>query len=973
MNMSGFELIRSQELPELNSTAQLFRHSKTGAELLSIANGDENKVFGITFRTPPADSTGVAHILEHAVLCGSRKYPSKEPFVELIKGSLQTFVNAMTYPDKTCYPVASQNTQDFYNLIDVYLDAVFYPRLTPYVLQQEGWHYELDAPDQPLSYKGVVYNEMKGVYSSPDSVLGEQSQQSIYPDNTYGFDAGGDPRHILNLTFEQFVEFHRSYYHPSNARIFFYGDDPPEQRLRLADEYLRDFERRPIESIDAAVPLQPRFSEPRRLRRSYAGTQEDGAKKAMLTVNWMFDELPDHVTGLGLAILNYILIGTAAAPLRKALIDAGLGEDLTGAGMVEALRQPMFSTGLKGIDAADADAVEALIMQTLSGLARDGIEPPTVEAALNTIEFMLRENNTGSFPRGIALMLHALNAWLYDRDPFGPLAFAAPLAEVKARVAAGERFFESLIGQYFLNNPHRTTVLLTPDPEQAQREAAAEQARLAEARATMSEAELLALAENTHTLRRLQEAPDSPEALAAIPSLTLADLSLENKRLPIAVSEAQGTRLVYHDLFTNGIIYLDVGLDLHTLPADLLPYVTLFGRALLETGAGAQDFVQLSQRIGRSTGGIWSQNMAAVVRGSQQATAWMFLRAKATPEKAGELLAILRDVLLAARLDNQERFRQIVLEEKASQEARLLPGGHGVVNTRLRANFNEADWAAEQIGGVSYLFFLRQLAQTVDADWPAVQGALEQIRATLINRSTMLCNITTDADAWAGFAPLLVEFLHALPSLPAVAERWSPTQGPRFEGLSIPAQVNYVGKGADLYRLGYKPSGAASVIAKYLRTTWLWEKIRVQGGAYGGFCLFDQRSGGFTFLSYRDPNLSATLDVYDQTSTFLRQLELSEAELTRSIIGTIGEVDAYQLPDAKGYTSLVRYLAGDTDELRQRTREEILATTAADFRAFADVLDLVSDRGLVVVLGSQAAIEAANSARPGWLDVTKVL
>jgi Zn-dependent M16 (insulinase) family peptidase len=970
MTTHGFELLREQDIPELNAKVQLYRHVKTGAELLSLQNDDENKVFGITFRTPPSDSTGVAHILEHAVLCGSRKYPVKEPFVELIKSSLQTFVNAFTFPDKTCYPVASQNTQDLYNLIDVYLDAVFYPNITPQTFQQEGWHYELEAVDGPLSFKGVVYNEMKGAYSSPDSVLSEQSQQSLFPDNAYGVDSGGEPRHILDLTYEQFKSFHTNYYHPSNARIFFYGDDDPVKRLELLDAYLRNFDRI---AVDSTVALQPRFAEPKRIQRTYAGSTEDGEKKAMLTVNWMLDEITDTETDLGLGILAYILIGTPAAPLRKALIDSGLGEDLTGAGMVDSLRQTVFSTGLKGIDAADAGAIETLTIQTLNQLVQEGIDPQTVEAAMNTVEFNLRENNTGSFPRGIALMLRALSNWLHDGDPFAALAFEAPLAAIKARVARGERYFEHLIVQSFLNNPHRTTVVLRPDPELAARDAEAEQQRLSQARAAMSAAALHALVENTRTLKRMQETPDSPEALATIPSLQLTDLEQENKLIPIAVSEDQGARVLYHDLFTNGVIYLDVGLDLHVLPADLLPYVTLFGRALLEMGAGAEDFVQLSQRIGRTTGGIWAQNYTGVVRGSAQAAAWMFLRGKAMPEKASELLAILRDVLLDARLDNQERFRQIVLEEKASQEARLVPGGHGVVNTRLRANFNEADWAAEQIGGVSYLFFLRKLAQEVDADWGAVQETLEQIRQTLVNRRAMICNITTDADNWRHFEPQLSAFLGALPATPPLAERWLPDQGARFEGLTIPAQVNFVGKGADLYKLGYKPNGAAAVIAKYLRTTWLWEKVRVQGGAYGGFCLFDQRSGGFTFLSYRDPNLLATLDVYDQTSKFLRQVDLTDSELARSIIGAIGDVDTYQLPDAKGYTSMLRYLVGDTDEIRQRIREEILGATTADFRSFADTLDQVADRGLVVVLGSQTAIEAVNAAKPGWLDVSKVL
>src|SRR5579883_890623 len=389
----GFELIREQKLSEINSTARYYRHVATGAELISLLNADENKVFGISFATPPSDSTGVAHILEHSVLCGSRKYPIKEPFVELMKSSLNTFLNAMTFPDKTCYPVASQNVQDFYNLIDVYLDAVFHPRLTPQIFQQEGWHYELDAPDAPLLYKGVVFNEMKGNYSSPDSMLREFSQQSLYPDITYGLDSGGDPKHIPDLTYEQLKEFHARHYHQSNAKVFFYGDDDPTERLRLIDERLAEFSRA---DADFTVPLQPRFAAPKHLSRTYAASLEDGApekRSAMIKVSWMLDEVTDAETALGLNLLEDVLLGSPAAPLYKALIDSGLGEGLTGAGLEESLRQPMFTVGLKGIDAADADEVEKLVDDTLGKLAADGVDPATVAAALNTLEFRLRENN----------------------------------------------------------------------------------------------------------------------------------------------------------------------------------------------------------------------------------------------------------------------------------------------------------------------------------------------------------------------------------------------------------------------------------------------------------------------------------------------------------------------------------------------------------------------------------------------------
>src|SRR6267143_1765485 len=941
----GFELIREQKLSEINSTARYYRHVATGAELISLLNADENKVFGGSFGTPPSDSTGVAHILEHSVLCGSRKYPIKEPFVELLKSSLNTFLNAMTFPDKTCYPVASQNVQDFYNLIDVYLDAVFHPRLTPQIFQQEGWHYELDAPDAPLVYKGVVFNEMKGNYSSPDSMLRELSQQSLYPDITYGLDSGGDPRHIPDLTYELLKEFHGKHYHPSNAKLFFYGDDDPVERLRLLDKYLGEFNR--IE-VDARVPLQPRFGAPKRLARTYAaGAAEeepqhgaDKPKESMISVNWMIDEIVDIETAGGL--------------------DDGL-------------RQPMFSIGLKGIDPADADNVERLIADTIGGLADRGIDPLTVEAALNTVEFALRENNTGSFPRGIVFMLRALRSWLHGRDPLTPLAFTAPLSAIKGRVAGGERYFENLLRRHFVDNPHHTVMVLKPDPEQAEREAQEEQARLDHVRAGMTDADIGAVVEATRTLKALQERPDPPEALATIPTLKLSDLPRENKTIPIEATSLRDTRVLYHDLLTNGVVYLDLGFDLHTLPAELLPYVPLFSRALTETGAGDDDFVRLSQRIGRATGGIRPTRWTSTVMGDASATAWLTLRGKALPDQTGELLAILRDILKRARLDNRERFEQLVLEEKAALESRIVPAGSSYVDRRLRAALHEADWADEQMGGVSYLFFLRKLADDIETGWEGVLAALERIRSTLVNRAAMLCNVTAEAADWERLEPQLADFLGALPLATVTAAPWRLADSPRAEGLVVPTKVNYVGKGADLYREGVKPSGAHLVARAYLRTSWLWDKVRVQGGAYGGQCMFNRYSGDFTFVSYRDPNLLATLDTYDRTAEFLKGTDLGEAELTRNIIGTIGDVDSYRLPDAKGFASMQRHLIGDTDAGRQRMREEILSTTAADIRNFGDAMAQVAAKGRVVVLGSEQAIEAANAERPGLLTVSRVM
>jgi hypothetical protein len=965
----GFERIREQRVDELRTGAELYRHVKTGAGLLSLTNEDENKVFGITFRTPPPDSTGVAHILEHSVLCGSRKYPVKEPFVELMKGSLQTFLNAFTYPDKTCYPVASQNLKDFYNLIDVYLDAVFYPRLTQHIFQQEGWHFELEDQSGVLTYKGVVFNEMKGAYSSPDRVLAEYSQQSLFPDHLYGLDSGGHPRHIPELSFEQFRSFHREYYHPSNAWIYFYGDDEPEQRLRLLNDFLKDFDRR---DVDSEIPLQPKFDQSRRLTRPVAAGGESEAK-GMITVNWLFSETGEAETNLALQVLNYILLGMPGSPLRKALIDSGLGEDLAGGGLEDELRQMYFSTGLKGIRTENADRVEKLVMDTLDELAAEGIDPLTVEAALNTVEFRLRETDSRSFPRGLLLMLRALTTWLYDGDPATLLAFEAPLAAVKSKLAADPSFFEGMLQRFFLHNSHRTTLVLEPDPGLAERMEAEERETLAAVKATLSREHLEGVIADTRRLKELQETPDPPEALATIPTLKLADLDRQNKLIPLKVMENRGTQLLYHDLSTNGIVYLDVGFNLHTLPGEYLPYVPLFGRALLELGTESENLVTLTQRISRKTGGIRPHPFASPVKGAEHGTAWLFLRGKAMLPRSGDLLAILRDVLLTVELDNQDRFRQMVLEEKARQEERLIPEGHLIVNLRLRAHFNEADWAAEQMRGVSYVSFLRELARLVEEDWPGVRSRLEQIRRRLVSSGNMLLNITVDQEGWSRIESELGDFVEALPSTSVDPVKWAPGALPECEGMTIPSQVNYVGKGANLYRLGYRFHGSAQVIARYLRTAWLWERVRVSGGAYGAFCLFNHLSGVLTFVSYRDPNLQKTLEAFDETADFLRTSTLRQQELSKSIIGTVGGIDTYLLPEAKGFTSMVRYLTAETDEERQQLREQVLDTSASDFRAFADVLDGVKEWGLVKVLGPRSAIDRAPTVRGGILQPVQVL
>ena len=972
MNLHGFELLRDQDIPELNTQARLYKHVKTGAELLSLENDEENKCFGITFATPPSDSTGVAHILEHSVLCGSRKYPLKDPFVELIKGSLNTFLNALTYADRTCYPIASVNLRDFYNLVDVYLDTVFHPVLARETFEQQGWHYEMNDPADPLIYKGVVFNEMKGAYSSPQSVLSRYAQASLFPDQLYKLSSGGDPNDIPNLTYEQFTAFHRDYYHPSNARIFFSGNDSPEERLRLLDGYLRDFDARPPL---APVPLQARFEQPVSVTHSYAVSSDgDAERKAQVCVNWLLTEMTSPEMALSLSVLRHILIGTPASPLRKALLDSGLGEDLAGNGMVTHLRQSYFSVGLRGTRVADAAAIESLILDTLRRLADDGIDPAAVEAALNTVEFDRREMNSGGTPRGLTQMFSALTTWIYGGNPWGPLAFAAPLESVKSQAQSGP-YFEGMIRRLLVDNPHRTTLTLRPDPTLLSEHEAMEKAKLDAAHAAFGPGEIEEVVARTGALKRRQETPDPPEIVATLPMLGRADLPRENAPVPISIETQDGARIITHDIETSGIAYLDVGLDLHRLPPELLPYATLFGRAILQLGTSREDYVRLTQRIGRVTGGIRSEMFTGSVHGGGEAAAWLFLRGKALASRTGEMLDILRDVLTSARWDDRERFRQIAVEEKARMESALASADAGYVLTRLGSTLSEAGWAEERLRGLESLFFLRTLIGKIDTDWPAVREALGLVQRCLVSRDALLCNITLDANNWAQAGPLVRSFVASLPTTSAERVSWNWQTGPEAENeaWTVPSQVGSVGKSANLYALGLSESGSSSVICRYLSTSWLWQQVRVQGGAYGGTCLFEPHTGVLSFLSWRDPNVDSTFAVYDGAGEFLRAASLDDTELTRSIIGTIGRMDTYRLPDARGYVSLLRHLTGETDAWRRGWRDQVLSTTERDFHDFADVLDAMREPGRRVVLGPVEAISAANARHPGLLQVESAL
>ncbi|MDL2307872.1 insulinase family protein [Desulfovibrio sp. OttesenSCG-928-C06] len=983
MNSHGFTLILERKVDELSSTAKVWQHDKTGACLLSFVNRDENKVFGVSLRTPPHDSTGLPHILEHSVLCGSAKYPVKEPFVELLKGSLQTFLNAFTYPDKTCYPVASANLQDFYNLIDVYLDAVFHPRLYQQegesIFRQEGWHLDAvpaqddSAAEPEISFKGVVYNEMKGVFSSPESVLERQSMHAMFPDTPYGLESGGDPADIPSLTFEDFMNFHRKYYHPSNARFYFWGDDPEEKRLEILNEVLKDYDR--IDTASSEVAVQAPFSQRKNLRLPFAASEDD---KAMFTLNWVLPQVgiaPDEVERtLALAMLEHILLGMPASPLRRALIESGLGEDLTGSGMQDELRQITFSIGLKGIAEENAGQVEEIILQTLRGLVENGIPLPSVEAAVNSLEFALRENNTGRFPVGLAIMLRALTTWLHFADPQAPLAplqFEAPLASIKSKALSDNGgYFEGLIRAHLLDNEHRASILLYPDSGLSRLQAQEENERLQAKLAQLSATERNALVAETEKLRLMQETPDNPEDLARIPRVQVEDLPLSNQEIRQKSITDRELPVYYHPQPTSGICYLNLHMDMSAVPDKLLPLVPMLGRAMLEMGNAERDFIELNMNIARKTGGMDSEIQLLTRLRDRMPIGSLCLSGKAAPDKIRDLFGLTAELLTRTDLDNQEHIGRMLLEEKARLEHSLVPSGHMFTAGRLKASCSLTGWLADQCGGLGYLDYIRNLSEEVSSNWPGVLKKLQELRKILVNRRGIILNITAEADQEESIMALVSELSADLPDAAQNPVTRAMQNLPEKEALITPAQVNYMGKGMNLYDLGYAYHGSALAILKYLRTGFLWEKVRVQGGAYGAFSTLDRFTGDFVLASYRDPNTSGTLQVFDACAAHLMNNIPGKRELEASIVGAVGELDAYMLPEAKGNSAFARTLTGNTTDIRARVREEVLGTTPDHFRQFGQVLAEGLPGAFTAALGGQAL--EAYARQQGW-EIRKVL
>ncbi len=951
----GFTLNEERQVEEINSTARIFRHKKSGAELLHLENNDKNKVFVITFKTLPADSTGIPHILEHSVLCGSRKFPTKEPFVELAKGSLKTFLNAMTYPDKTMYPIASTNDKDFFNLMDVYLDAVFYPRIHSYpqIFMQEGWHYELDEKDGEIIYKGVVYNEMKGAYSSPEQILFRKIRQSLFPDNVYGVDSGGDPDVIPNLTYEQFTAFHKKYYHPSNSRIFLYGNGNIDKQLQfLNDQYLKDFNTIQVES---EILLHESFSEPKEIVDYYPISQDENEnQKTYLSLNFVTGNVTNAETYLALDILLHILLDTPASPLKEALLKAKICKDVFGSFQGDLL-QPIFNVVIKNSEQNLKEKFQRIVFDTLHELVKDGIDKKLIESSINITEFKLREADFGIWPKGLVYCGLCMNSWIYDDHPTKHLEYEPLLEKIKSALTTD--YFEKLIDQYLLNNNHRTLLMLLPQKGLIEETEVRIHSHLKEYKSTLSDEECDDLVKQTEKLKFWQTQLDSPEDLEKIPMLSLVDIKREAEVLALVEKEESGVKVLTHPIFTSGITYLNLYFDTTCVKKEELQYIPLLTRLLGEISTEKHHYSDLSNEINIHTGGIdfvmnnFTENEDDCIYYPK-----LTIQSKALINKIPKLFDLIREIINKTSFEDANRIREIVQETKSRMEMKISQAGHLVASSRLFSYFSPAGKYGELTGGLSYYKFIVDLEKNFNEKIEKVTANLLQVSKLIFNRNNLLVSLTQPEEHYIRFQKPFEKFVGDLSDRQLGRYDYEFQTSLGNEGLLTPAKVQYVTKGFNFRRLGYKYSGSILVFSKIASLDYLWNRIRVQGGAYGSFAIFG-RSGNMFFGTYRDPNLSETLNVFNEMDSFFHQFNPGEREMTKYIIGTISDLDTPLTPSLKGITATSRYISNITQEDVQKDRDEVLATTPEQVRQFSETVRELMKEGYICVLGNENKIK----------------
>ena len=954
-NIHGFVLQREQFLAEQKCLAKIYEHQQTGARLVYLANDDDNKVFSITFRTPARDSTGIAHILEHSVLGGSRKYPLKEPFVELVKGSLNTFVNAMTFPDKTMYPVASRNTKDFYNLMDVYLDAVFNPAITtePNIFKQEGWHYELSRPDSELKYNGVVYNEMKGAFSSPESVVEQNIFATLFPEGPYGVESGGHPDHIVDLKNTQFCKFHTKYYHPSNSFIFLYGDMDLEKTLALLDgEYLSQYTRQDVQS---AIQLHPPFTNEVRVCAEYPiGVDTDCEDKTFLTYNFVVGQSLDVQLMMALAALQSILLETPASPLKRALVEAGIGQEICG-DFDSMILQPVFSIKAINANAKDADRFREIIHATLIELVKNGIDKKLIEATLNRKEFSLREADFGSYPKGLIYNIATMETWMYDGDPLAGLAYERYLPQLRAALTSG--YFEQLIQEYLLDNHHRALVVVQPNPGLEERNAEAVREKLRQYKSGLSGEQIADLVQDTKALKDWQSRTDSAEDLEKIPLLAVEDLERQAEKLPLEIRLESKVPVAFSNVFTNKIIYAGLLFDMTAVPPEDFEYLNLLLAVLGKIDTTERDFSDLANELNINTGGFTiGAAFISEYHASDRFSAKVSVRFKALRDKLTQAAEIVEEILYKTIFTNKKRLKEIVQELHADLELSLIEDGNSLAAATMLSYL--APVGAYQARGLHpFYLFIKAVDKNFEKLYDSVAERLAELQKRLFVRRNLLVAITCDEDDYPYVAKVLNSFMPRMAEGDGAQYDYSTVGEPRNEGLAIPSKVQYVFKGMNFAKLGYKYSGNMKVLDTLLSYDYLWTKIRIMGGAYGTFARF--YSNGAMYLgSYRDPHLAQSLDTYDNVAQYLRDFAASDREMLKNIIGTLSRVDTPLSPAQKGQTALQDYLSGRTYADIQRERDELLETNQEVIRGYAELFAQFTTANIICVVGGKEKLES---------------
>lgn len=955
-DLAEYEILDEHRVEDVQSDGFILRHKKSGARIAILSNNDDNKVFYIGFRTPPEDETGVPHIIEHTTLCGSKKFPVKDPFIELAKGSLNTFLNAMTYPDKTVYPVASCNDQDFKNLMDVYLDAVFNPNITKYeeIFKQEGWHYELTGKDDELKINGVVYNEMKGAYSSPDEVLSSQIYRSLFPDNTYSKDSGGNPEYIPKLTYEAYLDFYHKYYQPSNSYIYLYGDMDVVERLEWLDkEYLSLYD---YKKVNSEINKQPAFDEIKNVEAQYSITMDDSQEnKTYLSYNRVVGDTLDEMLYQAFDVLDYALVSSPGAPVKQALIDAGIGDDVYGS-YDAGILQPVFSFVAKNANASQADEFESIIENTLKEVVKTGINKEALLAGINSSEFKFREADFGQFPKGLLFGLNCLDSWLFDdMKPFIHLECLGTFA--KLRKAVDTDYFEKLIQEYLLDNTHGSSVTVKPKRGLGNEREEALAKELSDYKASLSDEEIKKLIEDTEHLKKYQEEPSSDEDLRKLPMLTRADMKKNAMPFSNIEDELLDVKVVRHDIESNGIDYISFLFDAGDFAQSELGYLGFFTNALGLVSTEKYSYTDLANATNIYTGGISTGTASHPDIKDRNNFVFKFeVKLKVLEKNLDKALELMEQMLLTSDFTDTKRLGELVAQIKARLQANLSSSGHLVAAMRSMSSFSRYALYQDELKGIAFYRSICRIEKELSESPKSVSDKLAAIAKKLFARNRMLISFTGNNEAYGNAKPSLEKVIAGFDKMSAVGNQAEVHFNTAKEAFIDASQIQYVAKTGDFICEGYEYTGALRLLRIILSYDYLWINVRVKGGAYGCMNTF-LRSGESYFVSYRDPNLSDTLDVYDRIPEYIKSFSPDERDMTKYIIGTFSALDTPMNPEAKGSRSLSAYLEGITYEQIQKERNEILNAQPEDIRRLADLVEAVLKKDSICVIGNENMIK----------------